>query len=597
MENRRFILIAFLAVVVFFLYQAWQDDYGPKRRAQAAATTATQSTAPNVGSEPVVPSVPDNAPAKLGEPAHADTPTAVPAAAPAAGTEIAAAGAGQSVKVVTDVVAAEISLRGGELRRLELSQYPLSKKTPDVPLPLFNDRDGHLFIFQSGLAGASRPIASGETIYHATQNEYRLADGSNQVEVVLEHTGADGVLVRKTFRFTRGSYLVDLEQSVQNGGEQPLVVSPYVRFVRNDHVAGEVPKFVSTFTGVGFYERKDDHGDKYRFVKTKLEKLGKEPFEKRQVGGWIAMLEHYFVGAILPPAQGEGVFSAKPVKDGNYAAQFVATGVSVAPGATQTFDTGLYAGPRLQDGVIAMGDDGKLVAHADLDALRPGLEYTVDYGILTPLCKPLFWLMAKFHSLTHNWGVSIILLTLLVKGLFYKLSEAQYRSMAKMKKFAPRIQDIKERYGDDRERMSKAMMDLYKKEGFNPLAGCWPLLVQFPVFISLYWVLLESVELRQADFALWINDLSAPDPYYVLPVLFGITFFIQQKWSGSTATMDPTQQKIMQVMPIMMTAFFAFFQAGLVLYWLVSNLIGMGQQWLINRKLAGEGLGKAPKPA
>jgi YidC/Oxa1 family membrane protein insertase len=592
MENRRFILIAFLAVVVFFLYQAWQDDYGPKRKAAAPAAPSSASA----GSETVVPPVPDNAPAKQGETAHADTPTAVPAAAPAAGSEIAATASGQTIKVVTDVVTAQISLRGGELRRLELSRYPLSKKTPDVPLPLFNDRDGHVFIFQSGLAGSAHPIASGETVYQSAQNEYRLPEGSNQMDVALEHTGTDGIVVRKVFRFTRGSYRIDLEQSVQNGGAEPLVVSPYARFVRNEHVAGELPKFVATFLGVGFYERKDDKGDKYRFVKTKLEKLGKEPFEKRQVGGWIAMLEHYFVGAILPPEGSEGVFSAKPAKDGNYAAQYVGTGMTVAPGATQRFDTGLYAGPRLQNSVVTMGPDGKLIEHANLDAVAPGLDYTVDYGILTPISEPLFWVLSKFHSLTHNWGVSIILLTLLVKGLFYKLSEAQYRSMAKMKKFAPRIQDIKERYGDDRERMSKAMMDLYKKEGFNPLAGCWPLLVQFPVFIALYWVLLESVEMRQADFALWINDLSAPDPFYVLPVLFGITFFIQQRWSGQTATMDPTQQKIMQVMPIMMTAFFAFFQAGLVLYWLVSNLIGMGQQWLINRKLAGEGLGKA-KPA
>ena len=590
MENRRFILIALLAVVVFFLYQAWQDDYGPKRKTAVAESSNTEST---VHTDPVVPSVPDNAPAKQGESAQADTPTAVPAAAPAAGTEIAATPASvQTVKVVTDVVAAQISLRGGELRRLELSHYPISKKAPDVPLPLFNDRNGHLFLFQSGLAGTAQPIASGDTVYRAAQNEYRLADGSNQVEVVLEHTSADGVVVRKVFRFTRGSYRIDLEQSVQNGGTQPLVVSPYARFVRNDHVAGDLPKFVATFLGVGFYERKDGDGDKYRFVKTKLEDLNEDAFEKRQTGGWIAMLEHYFVGAILPPPGSEGVFSAKPSKDGAFAAQYVATGVNVAAGATHRFDMGLFAGPRLQDSIISMGDDEKLIEHADLDSLAPGLEFTVDYGILTPICKPLFWLMAKFHSFTGNWGVAIILLTLLVKALFYKLSEAQYRSMAKMKKFAPRIQDIKERYGDDRERMSKAMMDLYKKEGFNPLAGCWPLLVQFPVFIALYWVLLESVELRQADFALWINDLSAPDPFYVLPVLFGVTFFIQQKWSGSTATMDPAQQKIMNVMPIIMTAFFAFFQAGLVLYWFVSNIIGMGQQWLIMRKLDSEGLGR-----
>ena len=592
MENRRFILIAFLAVVVFFLYQAWQDDYGPRRQqAQAAATT--QTTAPATDAAVQVPSATGSTgDAAVAATASSDAPTAV--AAVAADPAVTAA-AGQKISVVTDVVSAQISLRGGEIRRLELSHYPVSKKIPETPLPFLNDKDGQFFIFQSGLAGTSKPIASSDTVYTSTQSEYRLADGSNQIDVVLQHVGADGVTVRKTYRFTRGSYRIDLQQSVANAGTAPLTVSPYARFVRNEHIVGDLPKFVATFLGVGFYEKKDD-GKKFRFVKTKLEKLGEKSFEKRQTGGWIAMLEHYFVAAILPPADAEGVFSAKPGKDHTFNAQYVATGTSVAPGATQTFATALFAGPRLQDSVVMMGNEGKLIDHAGLNDVAPGLEYTVDYGILTPICEPLFWLLAKFHSLTGNWGVAIILLTLLVKALFYKLSEAQYRSMAKMKKFAPRIQDIKERYGDDREKMSKAMMDLYKKEGFNPLAGCWPLLVQFPVFIALYWVLLESVELRQADFALWINDLSAPDPFYVLPVLFGVTFFIQQKWSGSTATMDPMQQKIMNVMPIMMTAFFAFFQAGLVLYWLVSNLIGMGQQWLINRKLTGEGLGKT-KPA
>lgn len=588
MENRRFMLIALLAVVVFFLYQAWQDDYGPRSKAKAA-TEASPVTA-QVSTDSAV-KVPDNSPAVSAE-TGGDAPVAIPAAtieAPASTT------AGQRITVVTDVVVAQISLTGGEIRRLDLSHYPVSKKIPGAPLPFLNDKDGQFFIFQSGLAGTTKAIASSDTTFTSPQSEYRLAEGANQLDVVLDHVGNDGVTVRKTYRFTRGSYRIDLEQSVANSSEAALTVSPYARFVRNEHVVGDLPKFVATFLGVGFYERKED-GKKFRFVKTKLEKLSEKAFEKRQTGGWIAMLEHYFVAAILPPADAEGVYSAKPGKDNTFNAQYVATGVSVAPGATKSFATSLYAGPRLQDSVVMMGNDGKLVEHAGLNDVTPGLEYTVDYGILTPICEPLFWLLAKFHTMTGNWGVAIILLTLVVKALFYKLSEAQYRSMAKMKKFAPRIQDIKERYGDDRERMSKAMMDLYKKEGFNPLAGCWPLLVQFPVFIALYWVLLESVELRQADFALWINDLSAPDPFYVLPVLFGITFFIQQKWSGSTATMDPMQQKIMNVMPIMMTAFFAFFQAGLVLYWFVSNLIGMAQQWLINRKLSGEGLGKT-KPA
>jgi YidC/Oxa1 family membrane protein insertase len=246
----------------------------------------------------------------------------------------------------------------------------------------------------------------------------------------------------------------------------------------------------------------------------------------------------------------------------------------VPAGAEHAFSTRLYLGPKLQ---------------GSIGELAPGFELTLDYGILTALAKPLFWVLEQFHKLTGNWGWAIVLLTLAVRTAMYKLSEAQYRSMAKMKKYAPKIQDIKERYADDRERLQKAMMDLYKKEGFNPLAGCWPLLVQMPVFFALYWVLLESVELRQAPFALWMQDLSAPDPYYVLPLLYGLTIFIQQKLSGQQM-MDPMQQKIMNVMPIALTAFFVFFQSGLVLYWLVSNCVGIAQQWYITRKLEKEGL-------
>lgn len=588
MENRRIILIALLAVTVFFMYQAWQDDYGQKAR--SAATQVSDAAGVSVPEQTTVPVSGDAA-------ADDDAPRAITAQSSDPMAVTTADVAGETVQVDTDVLRAQISLRGGEIRRLELKQYPLSKDSPDVPVPLLGDRDGQFAIFQSGLATTGDALASSDTPYRASQREYRLADGQNIVEVVLEHVRDDGVQVRKIYRFGRGSYRVGLEHGVDNAGASELTVSPYARFVRNEVLLGDVPKFVMLFNGVGFYENKPGT-DKYRFVKTSLDNLDDDAFETRQKNGWISILQHYFVVAILPPADSEGVYSAKPGRDGRYVAQHVATGAKIAPGQSQRFVSDLYLGPRLQDGVKWVDADGKVQEGSSLDAIAPGLDYTIDYGILTPICEPLFWLLEKFHSLTGNWGVAIILLTLVVKALFYKLSEAQYRSMAKMKKFAPRIQEIKERHDGDRERMSKAMMDLYKKEGFNPLAGCWPLLVQFPVFIALYWVLLESVELRQADFALWINDLSAPDPYYVLPVLFGVTFYIQQKWSGSTATMDPMQQKIMNVMPIMMTAFFAFFQAGLVLYWFVSNLIGMAQQWFIMRKLEGEGLGKGkPKTA
>jgi YidC/Oxa1 family membrane protein insertase len=389
--------------------------------------------------------------------------------------------------------------------------------------------------------------------------------------VLLQYVDERGYSVDKIFSFRRGSYEIGLTQTLRNTGPTALAASPYVRYVRTAYALGGEPRFTPTFLGVGLYEQRDPQS--YRFRKESFEDLDDEAVELKQTGGWLAMLQHYFVAAIIPPPQEEASFSARPSRERGYLAQYVGATQAVASGGEQRFDSRLYIGPKLQ---------------SRIGELAPGFELTLDYGILTALAKPLFWVLEQFHKLTGNWGWAIVLLTVVVRSVMYKLSEAQYRSMAKMKVFAPKIQDIKERYADDRERLQKAMMDLYKKEGFNPLAGCWPLLVQMPVFFALYWVLLESVELRQAPFALWIQDLSATDPYYVLPVLYGLTIYIQQKLSGQQM-IDPMQQKIMNVMPIALTAFFVFFQSGLVLYWLVSNTIGIAQQWYITRKLEREG--------
>jgi YidC/Oxa1 family membrane protein insertase len=554
MENRRFILIALLGVVLFFMYQAWQKDYA----------------------SPALP--PSEPTAALPVPDDTDIPSAVLDDVPVAGTTASAAApattttaaAGARIRVETDVLRAEIALDGGDLRRLELLDYPVSKEHQGTPLALLDDRPGRLFVLQSGLAGSGAPLVTHQSRFTSAQSSYRLGDGTEHVDVVLEHE-AEGHAARKIYRFFRNDYRVELIHELDNRGEAALAASPYARLVRTPFKAGDEPPFVATFTGVGFYEQKNG-GTSYRFVKTKLDNLEDDAFETRQTGGWIAMLQHYFVAAILPARDETATYAARPASGQGYMAQYVGSALSVDAGANARFVTELYLGPKLQHRVVD---------------IAPGFDLTLDYGILTPISEPLFWLLAQFHKLSGNWGVAIILLTLLVKAVMYKLSEAQYRSMAKMKKFAPRIQDIKERYGDDRERLQKAMMDLYKKEGFNPLAGCWPLLVQFPVFIALYWVLLESVELRQAPFALWLQDLTSPDPYFVLPVLFGVSMFIQQKLSGQQV-MDPMQQRIMQIMPIMLTAFFAFFQSGLVLYWFTSNLIGIAQQWYITRKLERE---------
>ncbi|MBI2384021.1 MAG: membrane protein insertase YidC [Gammaproteobacteria bacterium] len=548
-DSRRFILLCALGVILFFLYQAWQKDFAPTPQAPAAE------------SAPPVPDLAEDAPRAAAPGAEASP--AVPAA-PAA----------RRVRVETDLLVAEIALEGGELRRVELKGYPVSKQQPERNFALLQDGDGRLFVLQSGLAGTQKALVTHQSQFVAPQTEYTLAEGADSLDVTLEHVTEDGIVARKTYRFRRGSYEIGLTQALRNTTPAELLVSPYLRFVRTAYAQGDESKFLPTFKGVGYYEQKSGGG--YRFVKTALEDLAEEPFESKQTGGWIALLQHYFVAAILPPTDQTQSFAAKPAKGGGYLAQYIGQAATVASGAEQVFAANLYIGPKLQKSI---------------GQVAPGLELTVDYGILTPIAQPLFWLLDLFHKLVRNWGLAIILLTLAVKLAMFKLSEAQYRSMAKMKKFAPRIQELKDRYGDDRERMQRAMMDLYKKEGFNPLAGCWPILIQFPVFIALYWVLLESVELRQADFMLWWNDLSAPDPYFVLPVLFGISMWMQQKLSGQTAAMDPMQQKIMNAMPIMLTAFFAFFPVGLVLYWFVSNVIGIAQQWYITRKLEKEGLG------
>lgn len=576
MENRRFFLICALGVVLFFIWQAWQEDHAPK---PAAAQTVQAPPASLDDSAPV-----DDIPTLATRP---EAPDEAPA-------ETAPAGA--AIQFETDVYRGEISLTGADLRTLELSHYAAEKQQPDVPVSLMVDQGDRLFIVQSGVLGQAGALASQYTPFMAGKTQYRLAPGEDSLAVSLEAQLEDGVRLVKTYRFRRGSYEIGLDQQIINETGSELSASPYVQMQRTIFKLGEEPPFVNTFDGYGVYEQKAGTSD-YRFEKIKMEDIGKEPLDLQQTGGWLAMVQHYFVAAIIPPAGDTLRFIAKPGKTRGYLGQYIGAAQTVGPGAHATFQTRLYAGPILQQGVARSeaggAEEGLFGSLIDgLENVAPGLDLTVDYGLLKPISVPLFLILETFHTLTGNWGFAIILLTLLVKLAMYKLSEAQFRSMAKMRKFAPRIQEIRDRYGDDRERQQKAMMDLYKKEGFNPLGGCWPMLVQFPVFIALYWVLLQSVELRQADFILWINDLSAKDPFYVLPVLFAGSMWLQQKLSGSTMTMDPMQQRIMSAMPIAMGAFFTMFPAGLVLYWFVSNLISIGQQWFINRKLDREGLGK-----
>jgi len=539
MESRRMALIALIGVILYLLYQAWQTDYPPPVPvAQQSSTTEVSANA-----TPAAPGV------------AVDGAVATPPAT------------AQRIRVVTDLFSAEFVTTGAELRRVELLNYPKEKATPDVKLALLDDQDGHLFTLQSGLALAagSKQLASSQTPYTSAQSEYRLEDGAQTLEVPFEYVDANGYTLRKVFTFKRGSYEIDLKQTLLNHSGGEITASPYARLLHNGTSKEKQAPFVRTFSGLGVYQQKAGSTD-YAFKKEKLDELTKNPYESKQAGGWIAILQHYFMAAVIPPADEALTFSGKPSGNGNYAALYQGPSQPVADGAEQNYALKLYVGPKVQ---------------GQLDAVAKGLELTEDYGILTPIAKPLFTILNLFHGLIGNWGWSIVLLTLLVKAVFYPLSAAQYRSMAKMKKFGPRLTEIRERHAGDRERLNQAMMDLYKKEGFNPLAGCWPMLVQMPVFFSLYWVLVESVELRQAPFMLWVGDLSAADPLYILPILYGFTMWLQQRMSGQSATMDPTQAKIMNIMPIAFTGMFLFFPAGLVVYWLVSNVVGIAQQKLI----------------
>ncbi|MCG6941234.1 MAG: membrane protein insertase YidC [Thiohalocapsa sp.] len=570
MDNFRLILLLSLAAVLFLIYQAWVQDYGQPTQPQQIATTE----APPAGDEPsAVPTdqtvatptdTPDAPPV-----AAAQTPSSPTAGRPAA-TVPPAEGTAELVTVETDVLRAEISTRGGTLQALWLKDYPAVANRPDVPLQLLKPDTPNMFIAQSGLLGnADTKVPTHNDVFTAERTSYRLKHGEDDLLVELVWRGDDGVEVTKRYRFKRGSYLIRAEQSVNNGSDHPVAIRNYDQLQRTELIDPNEARFVRTYTGGAYY------GPDVKYKKETFEDMDKRPLDVTITGGWIAMLQHYFMAAWIPDQDLTETFYSKVVGSGHYIIGKYSPTETVPAGANYTFENKLFAGPKLQD---------------ELDKIADGLDLAVDYGWLTVLARPIFWLLEMIHRLVGNWGWSIIILTILIKGSFYKLSEASYKSMAHMRKVAPRLKALKDRYGDDKERLNQAMMDLYKKEKINPLGGCLPILVQIPVFISLYWVLLKSVEMRYAPFMLWIHNLSAPDPYYVLPLIMGVSMFVQQKLNPPPP--DPMQEKLFMALPFVFTVFFAFFPAGLVLYWTVNNLLSIAQQWYITRKIEREDAAK-----
>jgi YidC/Oxa1 family membrane protein insertase len=457
------------------------------------------------------------------------------------------------------VFLAEIDTRGGDLRDVKFPRYSVSVNQPDQPYKFLNDDTAKIFIAQSGLLAAS--IAPNHhAVYQTARKEYKLANGAAELKVPLTWTSDQGITVTKTYTFHRGSYVVDVSFDVANSGKQEWKGRQYRQFERAR--VDRESRFIYTFIG-GVVSGAED-----KYQKLSFDDMAKQAFDRDLKGGWAAMVQHYFIAAWVPGQEETNHYYSKDLGDNLFVLGMSSPEQTVPAGGKGEFSSRLYIGPKVQD---------------TMAAVAPNLELTVDYGLLTFIAKPIFWLLKHIHALVGNWGWSIILLTMLIKLAFYKLSAASYRSMANMRRMQPKMTQIRERYGDDRQRMSQAMMDLYKKEKINPLGGCLPIVVQIPVFISLYWVLLGSVELRQADFMFWIHDLATKDPYYVLPLIMGVSMFLQQKISP--APPDPIQAKVMMALPVVFTLFFAFFPAGLVLYWVVNNVLSITQQWYITSSL------------
>jgi YidC/Oxa1 family membrane protein insertase len=547
MDSQRLILFFVFSFSVFLLLDAWQRDQRPAPPAPAVAQKSAERS-----EQPAVPlPVPDE---KL---LAQQSPK--PAGKPPEGSAVLAQG--NIVRVETDLLIAEISEAGGDLRRLELKQH---RDTLDKNknFELFQNRADHVYVAQSGLIGNGLP--NHRTQYRASAASYRLADGAQSLEVRLEAPDSGSVKVSKVYRFQRGSYVVGVGYEIVNSGAEPLQPYGYFQLLRDSKAPAGDSAMLPTYTGVAVYTERE----KFQKVGFSDIEKGRTPYPKTATDGWIAMVQHYFVSAWLPAQGAPREFYTRRLDGDLYTAGVIVPVGKIEPGGSSTLTVPLYAGPQEQH---------------KLAQLAPGLDLTVDYGWLTVIAVPLFWVLAWLNQWVNNWGVAIILLTVIIKLLFYPLSEASYRSMAKMRVLAPKLQKLKEQYGDDRARMQQAMMNLYKTEKINPLGGCLPILVQIPVFIALYWVLLASVELRHAPFMLWIDDLSRPDPWFILPILMGATMIIQTRLNPVPP--DPIQAKVMKIMPIAFSIFFFFFPAGLVLYWLVNNVLSIAQQWHINRVL------------
>lgn len=542
MDSKRLIIFIALSFGILLL---WQNYFAPKPTAKPAVQQQASAAAAS----------------------NADVPASSANAAPAA--DSAKLPRGQRVVVDTDVLHAEIDTNGGDLRSLLLKKHNAAEDA-SKPFELFTDKAGRMYVAQTGLIAAGNPaLPTHKTAFTAEQSSYTLQ--GDKLEVKLTAPDAGGVKVSKVYIFKKGSYLIDVRYDIANGSAAPLATTAYYRLLRDGKAPEGEGRFAHTFTGPAVYTQGE------AFQKVSFEDLGKGKGEyvKNADNGWVAMVQHYFMSAwILKPYEGSAVcanaqactFQLEP-SNGNYSAAVMVNHAPVAAGKTASYTVPLYAGPEEYNTITKVAD---------------GMEYAKDYGMVHIFASPLFWLLTKLHAMVQNWGWAIVLLTLLVKAAFYPLTAASYRSMAKMKALAPRLETLKQQHGDDRMKFQQAVMEMYKTEKVNPLGGCLPMLIQIPVFIGLYWALLASVELRQAPW-LYIVDLARPDPYYILPVLMAVSMFAQTFLNPPPA--DPMQAKMMKIMPVAFSVMFFFFPAGLVLYWVVNNLLSISQQYYVNKQI------------
>ena len=551
MENTRLFLVTAWFVVLLLLYQAWQADYG-----------GTKTPAPQTADTP------DSLAGKTVTGGASDIPNTATGNSSPKPQEAGIAKFTQTSKTVavnTDNYRLRIDLRGAGITKAELVNFPVSIEKPDQAFVLLDNTEDLLFITQGGLLSKS-DAPTHISDYRTEQEAYSLAADQSVLEVPFLWSTESGLVVRKIYEFRRGEYQIGVRYEISNQGAGPWTGQSYSQFKRNN--PGRTSMFGSyTYTGAVI------SSPETRYKKISFKDMQKQELQQDVVNGWVAMIQHYFITALIPEHKNSVYhYYTKEQADGNFAIGAVTPTVTVAPGTTQIIQELMYIGPKI---------------HKILENTADGLELTVDYGALWFIAKPLFWCLSQLHELTHNWGWSIILVTVILKLIFFPLSATSYRSMADIRKLQPRLMSIRERYQNDKARLNQEMTKIYKEEKINPLGGCLPILLQTPVFLALYWVLLETVEMRQSGFIFWLHDLSSPDPYYVLPVLMGITMFIQQKLSP--APPDPVQARVMTIMPIMFTVLLFFLQSGLVLYQVVNSTLSIMQQWFITRKLDSSG--------